>query len=244
MTISVKDGSGAPQTVKTIDDLAADGGQATLGANADAASATTSISSKLRAIATALGVTALDLGSGTAGSRTLRFFKDTAQWTGGSGANGTAVQRVTVATDDVIIASLATAIAATNTKLDSLISGELTVGTAGSASTQVVSMQGIASMTPIITTESKSATGTQTIVAGSATDVTILASNSSRLGGSVFNDGVAILYLLLSSATSSNTVFSIALGPSQYFEIPFGYTGVLKGLWASATGSARVTEFT
>lgn len=49
------------------------------GANADAASATGSLSAKLRGIATALGVTALDLGSGTGGSRTLRTMLDTTQ---------------------------------------------------------------------------------------------------------------------------------------------------------------------
>jgi hypothetical protein len=48
------------------------------GANADAASATGSISAKLKGMATALGVTALDLGSGTGGSRTLRTYPDTA----------------------------------------------------------------------------------------------------------------------------------------------------------------------
>ena len=53
-----------------------------MGANADAASASGSISAKLRGIATALGVTALDLGSGTGGSRTLRVAIDTAQLDG------------------------------------------------------------------------------------------------------------------------------------------------------------------
>jgi hypothetical protein len=52
------------------------------GANADAASATGSISAKLRAIATALGVTAFDLGPGTGGTRTLRVALDTAQMSG------------------------------------------------------------------------------------------------------------------------------------------------------------------
>ena len=52
------------------------------GANADAASATGSVSAKLRGIATALGVTALDLGQGTGGSRTLRVAIDSAQLDG------------------------------------------------------------------------------------------------------------------------------------------------------------------
>jgi hypothetical protein len=50
-----------------------------MGANADAASLTGSISAKLRAIATALGATALDLGVGTGGSRSLRVAIDSSQ---------------------------------------------------------------------------------------------------------------------------------------------------------------------
>lgn len=76
------------------------------GANADAASATGSLSAKLRGIATALGITALDLGSGTGGSRTLRFFKDTAQWVGGAGAVDAATQRVISASDDPVAAGV------------------------------------------------------------------------------------------------------------------------------------------
>lgn len=69
------------------------------GVNADAASATTSISAKLKGIATALGVTALDLGSGTGGTRTLRYFQDTAQFVGGTGTDTSATQRVSLATN-------------------------------------------------------------------------------------------------------------------------------------------------
>jgi hypothetical protein len=49
-----------------------------LGAQADAASASTSIKGALRGIATALGITALDLGAGTGGTRTIRTMLDSA----------------------------------------------------------------------------------------------------------------------------------------------------------------------
>lgn len=49
------------------------------GTSADAASATGSLHAKLRGIATALGITAFDLGSGTGGTRTLRTMLDTTQ---------------------------------------------------------------------------------------------------------------------------------------------------------------------
>lgn len=76
------------------------------GVNADAASASGSISAKLRGIATALGVTALDLGSGTGGTRTLRSFLDTAQFVGGAGSVSSATRRVTLASDDPAVAEL------------------------------------------------------------------------------------------------------------------------------------------
>jgi hypothetical protein len=89
-----------------------------------------------------------------------------------------------------------------------------------------------------------SGTGTETNVAASASDVTVLAANASRKGGTVLNDSTAYLYLLTANAVSSTSNFAVRVAPSGYFELPFGYLGVIKGIWASATGSARVTEFT
>lgn len=94
--------AGTPRVTLASDDPAA----AVLGLAADAASATTTIKAALRGIATALGITALDLGSGTGGSRTLRWFQDTAQWIGGAGAVTAAVQRTTLASDDPAVATL------------------------------------------------------------------------------------------------------------------------------------------
>ena len=95
----------------------------------------------------------------------------------------------------------------------------------------------------LATKEVRSATGTQSIVASSATDVTILASNANRLGAAIYNDSTQILYLLVGAGTSSATVFTVAMATASYFEVPACYTGIIKGLWASANGSARVTEY-
>lgn len=88
-----------------------------------------------------------------------------------------------------------------------------------------------------------SGTGTQSSVASSATDVTILAANTSRKGAAVYNDSTAILYLLVGSGTSSTSLYTVQVSPSAYYEIPYNYVGILKGIWASANGNARVTEF-
>jgi hypothetical protein len=86
-------------------------------------------------------------------------------------------------------------------------------------------------------------TATLSNVSGSTSSVTILASNTGRLGATVFNDSTATLYLKFGSAAST-TSFTIKLFTDDYYEVPFGYTGIIDGVWASATGAARVTEIT
>lgn len=89
-----------------------------------------------------------------------------------------------------------------------------------------------------------SATGTQTSVAGAAVDTSILASNANRKGATVYNDSTAILYLLVGTGAASNTVYTLQIAGGGYYEVPFGYTGQIRGIWASATGNARIVEFT
>jgi hypothetical protein len=89
----------------------------------------------------------------------------------------------------------------------------------------------------------KAGTATLSNVSGSASSVTVLAANTSRLGATVYNDSTAILYLKF-GATASTTSFTAKLNADDYYEVPYGYTGILDGIWASATGSARVTEIT
>jgi hypothetical protein len=84
----------------------------------------------------------------------------------------------------------------------------------------------------------------RTSVAGAAADTLILAANSNRLGATIYNDSSAILYLALGTAAASTTDFTVKMVASAYYEVPFGYTGMIRGIWASATGSARIGEVT
>lgn len=94
---------------------------------------------------------------------------------------------------------------------------------------------------PLIT----SSTATTSSVADDNVSTTLLASNSSRKGLSVFNDSTASLYLAF-SATASTTSFNVVVKPYAYYEM-FGrgvYTGAVSGIWASnASGHARITEW-
>lgn len=86
--------------------------------------------------------------------------------------------------------------------------------------------------------------GTQTSVASSATDSVILSANNSRKGCTIYNDSTSVLYLLLSTGTSTVTTYTVQLPSNGMLSLRVGeYLGVIKGFWSSVNGAARVTEF-
>lgn len=95
----------------------------------------------------------------------------------------------------------------------------------------------------VVANVTKASTGTSSNVASSASNVTLLSSNSNRLGATIYNDSTKKLYLKL-GATASLTSFSVLLSPQGYFEVPFDYTGIIDGIWDAVNGAARVTELT
>jgi len=87
-----------------------------------------------------------------------------------------------------------------------------------------------------------SGTASVTSVAASASSVTLLSTNSGRLGATIYNDSQATVYIKFGT-TASTTSFNISLGKDEYAEINT-YTGRIDAIWTSATGSARITELT
>lgn len=95
-----------------------------------------------------------------------------------------------------------------------------------------------------VTKETRASTATLSNVNDTASSTTLLASNANRLGATIFNDSTVDLYVKF-GATASLTSFTVKLIPSAYFEVPFNYTGIIDGIWASdASGAARITEVT
>jgi hypothetical protein len=86
-----------------------------------------------------------------------------------------------------------------------------------------------------------SSTGTLSNVSASASSVTVLAANTDRLIAIVVNDSSAIAYIKFASAASI-TSYTYKLEPGDTLEVPESYTGIITGIWSSATGTARVTE--
>jgi hypothetical protein len=69
---------------------------------------------------------------------------------------------------------------------------------------------------------------------------TIATASTGRLGCTIFNSGPGNLHVLLGTATASTSVFTTRLSAGDYYEVPFNYTGLIGGIFATA-GTAEVT---
>jgi len=70
---------------------------------------------------------------------------------------------------------------------------------------------------------------------------TIATASTGRLGCTIFNSGPGNLHVMLGTATASTTAFSVRLSSGDYYEVPFNYTGLIGGIFATA-GTAEVTQ--
>ena len=73
------------------------------------------------------------------------------------------------------------------------------------------------------------------------TDQTLLAANASRRSGEIFNGASTNLYLLCQAATSSSSSFGVLVPPNSRYELPFGYTGAVHGVWAPPAYSVAMS---
>lgn len=84
---------------------------------------------------------------------------------------------------------------------------------------------------------------TLTNVAGAASSTGLFANNPGANGRAVYNDSSAILYLKFGTSAST-TSYTVQIPSQGYFEFPDPlFSGACEGIWSSATGNARVTEW-
>ena len=87
-------------------------------------------------------------------------------------------------------------------------------------------------------------TPTTTSVASSATSVTILAANAVRRGISIANDSTSILRLSFSTpATAANSFIVMQPQSFLFLDQQLMVGNAVYGIWASANGTAQVTEY-
>lgn len=95
----------------------------------------------------------------------------------------------------------------------------------------------------VVVTPRFGATSTLSNVSASASSVTLLASNTARRSVTIVNDSSALL-MVKEGATASATSYSWLLQAYDTLVLDGSYSGVIDGIWASATGAARITERT
>jgi nitrous oxidase accessory protein NosD len=88
---------------------------------------------------------------------------------------------------------------------------------------------------------------TVTSVASSASSVTLFNGNADRSGIIISNPSTAILYVRLQSSATSLTAATATTGHSfqmaSLATVDLGaFRGAATGIWASANGSAQITE--
>jgi hypothetical protein len=87
-------------------------------------------------------------------------------------------------------------------------------------------------------------TATLSNVNDTASSTTLLSANANRIGATIVNDSTEVLFVKLGT-TASATSFTKKMAVGEYWEVPFGYTGRIDGIWANdASGAARITEIT
>lgn len=80
-------------------------------------------------------------------------------------------------------------------------------------------------------------------VLSSISTVSIMALNAARKGATIYNRAGTTVYVKLGTAADTS-VFTVLMANDAYYELPFGYTGVVAGITASNAGTINVTELT
>jgi hypothetical protein len=90
-----------------------------------------------------------------------------------------------------------------------------------------------------------STTATRTSVTAVAADASLLAANTARRGFTVYNESTSALRLGFGTTAVSATSYSILVPANSSYvgDVPL-FTGAIRGMWVTATGAARITEFT
>lgn len=96
---------------------------------------------------------------------------------------------------------------------------------------------------PSILTSQSANTASVYAVLSSITSVSILSTNTSRKGATIYNNAGTVLYLKLGT-NATTSVYTVEMNNDDYYELPYGWMGVVAGITASNAGIINVTELT
>jgi hypothetical protein len=96
---------------------------------------------------------------------------------------------------------------------------------------------------PVSNESTSTSGGTGPTTFTSTTYGTIATANADRKGLTIYNEGSGNLHVTLGTATTSTSSYTVKIIPTAYYEVPYNYTGLIGGIFATA-GTARVTQLT
>ena len=80
-----------------------------------------------------------------------------------------------------------------------------------------------------------------TRIAGTVGNVILLDANPNRIGATLYLESGSALFLKLGSSAGTFD-YTVQMIGSAYYEVPYGYSGTISGIWQFAGGSVQVTE--
>lgn len=101
----------------------------------------------------------------------------------------------------------------------------------------------VAGSVAAIGTPATSSTSSVYAVLSSITSVSILSANTARKGATLYNNAGTPVFVKLGTAATTS-VFTVQMLPLSYYEVPYGWTGVVAGITTSNAGIIDVTELT
>lgn len=94
-----------------------------------------------------------------------------------------------------------------------------------------------------VTKDARTTSSAITSINAAISDTMLLGINTGRFGASVYAEGPGTLFLKLGNSAST-TSYTVQMTPQTYYEVPFGWTGSVNGIWGTQSGTARITEIT
>lgn len=80
-------------------------------------------------------------------------------------------------------------------------------------------------------------------VLSSITTVSIMNANQNRKGGTIYNAAGTNVFIKLGTGATTS-VYTVLMNANDYYELPYGYVGVVGGITSSNAGIINVTEIT
>ena len=143
--------------------------------------------------------------------------------------------------NSVTIASFATSVTARLINPAGTAVTYAEVGTAGSPSIDVLSVQGVTSGTPLTILNHQGTTVTTSNFTSTTASTVLASANASREVLTIFNEGAGNLHIC-AGATCTTIAYQVRLSAGDYYEVPLNQTSLTHSAVFATAGTARIVQ--